>query len=93
MNSSEVQSPDLEEGLPNRITHGKTAGRAKVGLLGTVDVKDSSNILHALMAEVESKKTDPSVPCAPLCDMELKPGCHMRQKCPPNTGKRGRGPC
>lgn len=51
-----------------------------MGLFSILDVKDSSNTLHAPMAEIELKETDQSVPYILLCDKEPEPMSHEAAK-------------
>lgn len=56
----------------------QTSRRARraVEVFDIPDVKGSSNIVHALMAESELKETDQSLPYVPLCDIKPEPMSH-----------------
>ena len=68
----DLDLPNLGEGPPSRRTRSRTAGRAELGLLGALDVKDSSHILCALAA-VDSREVEQPIPHVPLNEIGPEP--------------------
>lgn len=65
-----IQCAKLEDGLPGRRIRRLIADRREAERLDILDVEDSSNGLHAPVADVGSKEIGQSISCVPIpsCD-------------------------